>query len=141
MADVTSAKNAVAVGDLQLTKHFKWSEFWCKSGSVMSADLFPNILTLAIQLETLRRYYGKPVTVLSGFRDPVYNRNVGGSPNSQHLQGKAADIRIYGHSPKEVADAIELLIATGKMRQGGIGIYKTFTHYDFRGTRARWSEL
>ena len=33
---------------------------------------------------------------------------------------------------------IEKLIKEGKMKQGGIGIYKGFIHYDIRGTKARW---
>jgi len=38
-----------------------------------------------------------------------------------------------------VADAIEFLINTGMLKEGGVGRYNTFTHYDIRGTRARWN--
>jgi uncharacterized protein YcbK (DUF882 family) len=43
-------------------------------------------------------------------------------------------------APAEVAAVIERLIDEGKMEQGGIGVYDEdgFTHYDCRGTRARW---
>jgi hypothetical protein len=43
-------------------------------------------------------------------------------------------------TPDEVADTIELLIAEGKMEQGGLGRYDTFTHFDVRGSKARWDE-
>jgi hypothetical protein len=45
---------------------------------------------------------------------------------------------VKGHTPKQVADAIEFLINQGKMREGGLKAYGTFTHYDIRGTKARW---
>jgi hypothetical protein len=43
-------------------------------------------------LERYRRLAGRPVPVVSGFRDPEKNRCVGGAPNSQHRYGNAADI-------------------------------------------------
>ena len=52
--------------------------------------------------------------------------------------GNAADIVVQGMTPKKVAQFIENLIKEGKMKQGGVGIYDTFTHYDIRGVRARW---
>ena len=68
----------------------------------------------------------------------MYNRQIGGVPTSQHLGGKAADIVIEGVTPDEVADAIDFLIECGLMKEGGLGRYDTFTHYDIRGTKARW---
>ena len=43
-------------------------------------------------LDPLREWYGKPVTVNSGYRCPALNRAVGGSSTSQHMKGEAADI-------------------------------------------------
>ena len=43
-------------------------------------------------------------------------------------------------TPTEIAKAIERLILEGKMKQGGIGIYPNYVHYDTRGTKARWTE-
>lgn len=45
-------------------------------------------------LQPLRDHLGVPITVTSGYRCPKLNRAVGGVPNSQHLTGEAADIRI-----------------------------------------------
>ena len=39
---------------------------------------------------------------------------------------------------KEVFEKIEELQAAGKMAIGGLHAYATFTHYDIRGTKARW---
>ena len=54
------------------------------------------------------------------------------------MTAKAADIKVTGMSPSEVKEAIVELIKEGKMMKGGIGLYKTFTHYDVRGRNARW---
>lgn len=122
----------------KLTENFSLEEFKCKDGSDIPNDLLPNVIELAKNLQVLRDYLDKPIHVNSGYRSPKYNAKVGGAKNSQHLKAKASDIVIKGMKPKEVAEAIEKLIADGKMKQGGIGIYRTFTHYDIRGTKARW---
>ncbi|MDE6497934.1 MAG: peptidase M15 [Muribaculaceae bacterium] len=43
-------------------------------------------------LDPLRRAWGRSITVTSGYRCPELNKAVGGSKNSHHLQGMAADI-------------------------------------------------
>ena len=104
----------------------------------LSEEVRSNLLELANNLEVLRAHFNAPVTVNSAYRDPEYNASIGGAKNSQHILGKAADVVIKGVSPNEVADAIEFLIEVGLMKEGGVGRYDTFTHYDIRGTKARW---
>lgn len=43
-------------------------------------------------LDPLRKAWGKPILVNSGYRCPALNNAVGGKPSSQHLRGEAADI-------------------------------------------------
>lgn len=43
-------------------------------------------------LDPLRRAYGGPITVTSGYRSPKLNASVGGVKTSQHQKGQAADI-------------------------------------------------
>ncbi|WP_456059335.1 D-Ala-D-Ala carboxypeptidase family metallohydrolase [Bacteroides clarus] len=43
-------------------------------------------------LDPLRIWYGKPITVNSGYRCPALNKAVGGAATSQHMSGQAADI-------------------------------------------------
>lgn len=43
-------------------------------------------------LDPLREWYGKPLTVSSGYRCPELNAAVKGSKTSQHMAGEAADI-------------------------------------------------
>ena len=45
------------------------------------------------QLDELRRLYGSPIIITSGYRCPALNKAVGGKPNSQHVKGQAADLK------------------------------------------------
>ncbi|WP_392419420.1 YcbK family protein [Capnocytophaga canis] len=124
---------------MQLTTHFTKKEFDCRDGSAMPTQALENVKLLAKELQVLRDFTGKKITINSGYRSKTYNATLkGASPKSQHLLGKAADIVVEGMTPKQVAETIENLIKEGKMKQGGIGVYNTFTHYDIRGVKARW---
>lgn len=57
------------------------------------AERVRRLKTLATVLQSIRDFYGKPIRVTSGYRNPEYNAKVGGSPTSQHVQGWAADIK------------------------------------------------
>ena len=54
------------------------------------------------------------------------------------MTASAADIKIKGMEPQEIKKIVEELIKKGLMKQGGVGLYKTFLHYDVRGRKARW---
>ncbi len=45
-------------------------------------------------LDPLRRIYGKPIIITSGYRCQKLNTLVGGVSNSWHTQGNAADIHV-----------------------------------------------
>ena len=124
-----------------MTKNFKLKEFECKCGCDMPLEVYENIIKLASQLQFLRDYTGRPITINSAYRCPEHNAKVGGSKTSQHLLGKAADITIQSLKPAEVYRIIEDLIDMGHMLQGGLGLYekKGFVHYDIRKTKARWN--
>ena len=122
----------------KITKDFKLEEFNCKDGGAIPNSAILNIIELARNLQVLRDAINKPITITSGYRSPKYNAKIGGVKDSQHLRGTAADIKVLGMTPKEVALVIEGLIESGKMKEGGIGVYPTFTHYDHRGRKARW---
>ena len=125
---------------MKLTKNFTKEEFDSKDGAVMPMFVYSNVLKLAGELQRLRDVVNKPIKINSGYRSPEHNASdkVKGSSKSQHLFGRAADIVVTGFTPKEVYDLIEGMISAGDMLQGGLGLYKTFVHYDVRGTKARW---
>jgi uncharacterized protein YcbK (DUF882 family) len=123
---------------MRITENFSLSEFDCKDGSELPTALLPNILDLADNLQVLRDYLGVPISINSAYRSLEHNRKIKGSTKSQHLLAKAADIVVESKTPDEVANIIKYLISEGKMVQGGLKAYDTFTHYDIRGYKARW---
>lgn len=122
---------------MMLTDHFALAEFISRDGAPVPAELMDNVRELAEQLEVLRAAIGKPIRIVSGYRSPAHNAKVGGAKSSQHMLAKAADIRVLGMVPAQVKAAILRLIKAGKMRDGGIGIYPTWVHYD-TGKPRRW---
>ena len=122
----------------KVTENFRLYEFKCKDGTEVPEDLLENVQLLCENLQVLRDHIGKPIRVISGYRSPKYNRRIGGARRSQHMTAKAADIKVSGMSPEEVKAVIVELIKEGKMMKGGVGLYRTFTHYDVRGRNARW---
>ncbi len=62
-------------------------------------DLVHNIL------QSVRDNLG-PVSVTSGYRGSLLNLKIGGSANSQHTKGEAADFTVAGHTPFEVCEWI-----------------------------------
>lgn len=123
---------------MKLTKNFFREEFDCRDGTIVPDNLLPNVQELADNLQVLRDDIGEPIHVNSGYRTPAYNKKIGGAPDSQHKKAKAGDITAKSFTPKQLASRIEKLIKAGRMKQGGIGVYPGFVHYDVRGTKARW---
>ncbi|AOY74687.1 YcbK family protein [Clostridium formicaceticum] len=117
------------MNNIQIAKNFNLKEFQCKDGNhQVRIDS-----QLLLKLQQLREQLNAPIFITSGYRNQEYNTKVGGSPSSQHLLGRAADIQIKGYSPQEVAKVAEAI------GFNGIGIYKTFLHVDVRrGTKSRW---
>lgn len=115
----------------QLSTHFQLHEFACTDGSK------PVFLSQALVdiLEAIRVHFGRPVTVTSGYRTVSYNAGLkNSSKKSQHCNGLAADIKVEGHTPKEVYDYACSLLGD----HGGVGIYNTFVHVDVRASKSRF---
>lgn len=95
------------------------------------------------QLEILRAALGgRPMRIVSGYRSPGYNAALpGAARRSQHMAGRAADIKVDGLTAKAVHDKALDLVRAGVMRLGGLGSYPTFTHIDIRPTTRlhRWT--
>lgn len=58
-------------------------------------------------LEPIRLHFGIPFSPNSGYRSPQLNREIGGSPNSQHCRGEAVDIELLGVSNYDLASWIQ----------------------------------
>lgn len=66
-------------------------------------DLVENIL------DPLRKEYGKPIIINSGFRNKQLNKLIGGSKTSQHLTGQAADIQTIVDTKEENKKLFDLI--------------------------------
>ena len=110
------------MGDL--SEHFSRREFVCRCGCGTN-KVQPRLVQV---LQAIRDHFDLPVIVQSGTRCRAHNTRVGGAKASQHLLGKAADIRIDGISPPEIARFAATLLAGS----GGIKPYPTFCHVDVR---------
>lgn len=113
-----------------ISHYFKRKEFACKCGCGQDTVDYELLLIL----DMLRLHFQSPVTINSGNRCFNHNHQIGGSPNSQHLKGKAADIKVQDIDPQDVYNYLNGLY----MDYYGIGNYKSFTHIDVRSKKARW---
>lgn len=116
---------------MRISKHFDRSEFACNCGECDSIAVDKVLIDV---LEDVRERFSKSVTVTSGYRCPKYNLKVGGSRNSQHLTGKAADIVVKDVAARDVS----MYLKQSYPDDFGIGTYDDFTHIDTRDIKARW---
>lgn len=127
--------------ETKITKNFTLEEL-CHSNMAVAKDLknIPdekqtrNLKALAVNLlQPVRDIYGKPMYINSGFRSPEVNKAVGGSPDSQHMKGEAADV-VSEHP----AELVECLKRSGLDFDQCIQ-YSTFVHLSLKlsGTNRR----
>jgi len=84
---------------MRLTEHFHLEEFTRSKTArekgiknVPDVRQIQNLSALCKNvLEPIRKHFGKPIFITSGFRSKNLNRVIGGSMYSQHMNGEAAD--------------------------------------------------
>lgn len=103
-----------------LTKHFSRWEFECSCGCENDQVQVEFVECL----QRVREKFG-PLTINSGCRCEAHNSRVGGSPQSSHLIGLAADIRCADSSSR--FNLLQILMEEGFQR---IGIGQEFFHVD-----------
>ena len=95
---------------MQLTRNFSLDEFTFSNTAVRKGidntpteEAVKNLQALCVHvLQPLRDKLGKPITINSGYRCKELNKAIGGSRNSQHIEGKAADIKVEGVNVEEL---------------------------------------
>lgn len=117
------------MGDV--SKHFDRAEFKCKCGRCTYDTIDAELIAV---LEDVREWADDMIFINSGQRCPEHNKKVGGSPNSQHVRGRAADIEVKGKTPFQVYRYLD----EKYQYRYGLGRYDNFTHVDTRTGRARW---
>lgn len=119
--------------------YFDSSEFACPDGSHSvwfhkhGIDVNPQLVDL---MNAIRKEFGKPIVITSGYRSEEHNAKVDGVRNSLHTQGQACDFRPEW---KNIEDLERLQWIAMKLNpNGGVGLYDTFCHVDIRGYQGRW---
>ena len=128
----------MADGNRRLAPDFKVRELRCRDGT----DTVMVDEALTVVLQCIREHFGKAVVITSGYRTAAHNAVVGGAKSSQHLLGRAADIRVQGVSVEDVAAYAESLMPGW----GGVGRYPVkagrttgWVHVDTRANKSRWT--
>lgn len=109
---------------IKLSEHFTTDEFKCKGNHVCDYSTDEGVIAhvnsrLITLLEGIREGLGKPVIITSGLRCPEHNKEVGGTDQSTHLRGEAADIKIAGSFDRY--EIVMIAMTKGCLR---IGLYK-----------------
>lgn len=126
--------------DSYLTKNFKLSEFMMKESTIKKKKLNidRNIIILyekvVLAVQAIRDIFG-PISIDSGYRNAVYNKAIGGSSISQHIKGKALDIKSKKVKPSTIQEFIR-----NNYKKLGIGGLESktkpncnqYTHMDIR---------
>jgi len=155
--------------DISLTPHFKLKQFLCRQDGefpryVVLRERLLLKLELILEKVNEKGYRCDTFNIMSGYRTPYYNHQIGNVKYSRHLWGGAADIFI-DEDPRD--DMMDDLNEDGKINWkdaailydiiddlyghkfyepflGGLARYKKtdshgpFVHVDVRGNRARW---
>lgn len=99
-----------------------------RTGETHTID--PPLLDILYELQT-RANVDAPFEIISGYRSPATNamlhrRSSGVAEHSQHLLGKAIDVRLSGYSTRSLGEHARAL------SRGGVGFYASsdFVHVD-----------
>lgn len=82
---------------MNVSPHFTLEEFAVSASRPdlvrpVPSHLIETVKRLAtVVLEPIREHLVRPMKILSGYRSPTLNREIGGSVTSQHLRAQAAD--------------------------------------------------
>ena len=108
------------MGDL--SKHFSKSEFKCPHCGKIIINM-----QLISKLEEIRKAIGnRPIIITSGYRCKTYNASIDGCLNSPHIEGLAADIKVYDFS------IIDLALRANIVQEIRLGLYPNHLHIDIK---------
>ena len=126
--------------DIQLTSHFKLSEFTesrtAREHGIVnepSPEAVENLRRLCENtLEPLRVALGKPVHITSGFRTRALNDLLAhSSDRSQHMAGQAADFYVGEGTRQELVKAFHQILVDPNISFDQLILYPSFIHISY----------
>ncbi len=111
------------------SRWFSQAEMKCRDGTEYPFLWADRLIELFSQLDIIRDAWGGPLAVVSGYRTPTHNTLMGGAGQSQHVEGRAVDIRPIKKSLtfsdiNRLHAQINQLIGEGRLPLvGGVGVY------------------
>jgi len=123
----------------RVSKYFRVSEVTQNDPRRIPTELIiqRNIMRIAKELDRVREQWGSAVGVTSWYRPPQVNAEVGGVPNSQHIQGSAADVYPIKGDLFEFQNWLDN--QAWRDRALGYGAPRGFVHLDMRNSPIRWN--
>jgi len=109
-------------------KYFSPEEMTCRDGTPYPDAWAIRLGVLFVELDTIRQAYGGPLQVVSGYRTEEYNRARRGAERSQHVMGRAVDLRPVGAKSAEeihkLHNLVNKLLSEARLPAiGGVGVY------------------
>ena len=83
-----------------------------------------NARAVLVWLDQVRAVLGVPVVITSLYRSPAYNRDIGGSPTSQHMRAAAVDFVVRGLTHEQIAARL-----FDAERRGDVPAYRQWIQY------------
>lgn len=121
-------QNVKFVKELQLSEHFKLSEFACPISNTVkySPELIAMLELFFKNCSAIKKIY-----ITSGYRTPDYSVKVGGSKTDAHTYGIACDAVFYDNKGNLIPSKYIACYAA-ELGFGGIGVMSTAIHLDVR---------
>lgn len=155
----TDEVEELQVRPVRISDHFSLEEFHSYDEDGTLLDEWPSramdqLVNLVIDLETMRECYfsldpigEKRIQIVSAWRPPWRNAEIGGAANSMHMKALAVDKAVFSVrgsrliEPQRIYVVDKQLVRDGKIRDGGLGVYpkRGTTHYDHGAPGRRWS--
>jgi peptidoglycan hydrolase-like protein with peptidoglycan-binding domain len=94
------------------------------------AALWSAIRPALLAADEARHRIGSGLIITSAYRNPAYNRAIGGATNSAHMRFRALDLIPVRVTPRSLAGVFQDLRREGYPGCQGIGTYSSFVHID-----------
>lgn len=95
----------------------------------LNDKVLANIERMAKVMDEIRIFFNAPITVVSWYRPPAYNKEIGGAPFSFHREGLAVDFVVHNCTSDNARKLLLPLLTSLKIRMEDLP-GSTWVHVD-----------